>query len=101
MSTYAQPRPSGPTRAPGRRLGAGLDLSPSIPDRSKRLELGFPAGGRYTRARKARRWSRMKANADSFALLEHPKRRVNSHNLNTRAYSVVGSAQLATLRGTL
>ena len=35
----------------GRRLGAGLGLSPSIPVRSRRLEL---------RARKARRWSRAK-----------------------------------------
>ena len=33
-----------------------LGLSPSISPRSNRLELGFPAG-RYTRARKARRWS--------------------------------------------
>ncbi len=39
---------------------AGLGLSPSIPVRSKRLQLGFPRRERYTRGRKARRWSRAK-----------------------------------------
>ncbi len=42
MSIWPHPRRSGPTGPPGRRLAAGLGLSPSIPDRSKRLELGFP-----------------------------------------------------------
>ena len=40
-------------------LGQDSPLSPSIPVRRKRLELGFPRR-RYTRARKARRWSRAK-----------------------------------------
>ncbi len=39
--------------------GAGLGLSPSIPVRSKRLELGL-AGEDVTIARQARRWSRAK-----------------------------------------
>ena len=45
MSSWAHPCPSGPTGPPGRRLGARRGGSPSIPVRSKRLELGFPAGG--------------------------------------------------------
>ncbi len=36
---------SGPTAPPGRRLGAGPGLSPSIPVSIKRLDLGFPGGG--------------------------------------------------------
>ncbi len=36
--------PSGPTWPPDRRLGAELDLSSSIPVRSKQLVLGFPGG---------------------------------------------------------
>ena len=44
MSICPHPCPSGPTGPPGRRLGVGLGLSPSIPVRSKRLELGLPAG---------------------------------------------------------
>ncbi len=47
MSIWAHPCLSGPTGPPGRRLGAGLGLSPSIPVRIKRLELVFP-GGRVT-----------------------------------------------------
>lgn len=46
--------PSGPTGPPGRRLRTGLGLSPSIPVISKRQNLAFPGGGRYTRDRKAR-----------------------------------------------
>ena len=44
MSICPHPCLSGPTGPPGRRLGAGLGLSPSIPVKSKRLELGFPGG---------------------------------------------------------
>ena len=50
MSICPHPWQSGPTGPPGRRLGAGLDLSPSIPLRSKRLELGLAGGGCYTRS---------------------------------------------------
>ena len=42
MSICPHPCPSGSTGPPGRRLGAGLGLSPSIPVSYKRLELGFP-----------------------------------------------------------
>ncbi len=45
MSFRPHPLPKRPDRAPGRRLGAGLGLSPSIPDRIKRLELGLPGRG--------------------------------------------------------
>ena len=44
MSICPHPCPSGSTGPPGRRLGAGLGLSPSIPVSYKRLELGFPGG---------------------------------------------------------
>ncbi len=42
--------PSGPTGTTGRRLGAGLRLSPSIPVRSKLLELGFGGGAVHSRS---------------------------------------------------
>ena len=46
MTIFPYPRPSGPTGAPGRRLGAGLGESPSIQARSKRLENDcVPRGG--------------------------------------------------------
>ena len=38
------------------RLGAGLGLSPSIPDRSKRLELGFPGGAQRVIIATLRDW---------------------------------------------
>ncbi len=57
MSIRPHPCPTGPTGPPGRRLGAGLGLSPSIPLRRKRLQLGFPRGACYTHTRKAGRWS--------------------------------------------
>ena len=70
MSICPNRRPSGPAQPPGRRLGAGLGLSPSIPARSKRLEPGFPGRGRYTRARQARRWSRPKVKWQMSALMK-------------------------------
>ncbi len=59
MSICPHRHPSGPPGPPERHSLARLGLSPSIPLICKRLELGLP-GGRYTRARKARRWSRAK-----------------------------------------
>ena len=59
MSIYPHPCPAARQGSPGRCLGAGLGLSLSNPDSSKRLELGFPPGG-YTCAREARRWRRAK-----------------------------------------
>lgn len=41
------------------RLGAGLSLSPSIPEGARDWNLGLGGGG-YTLARIARRWSRAK-----------------------------------------
>ncbi len=48
MSICPHPCPSGPTGAPGRRFGAGPGLSPLIPVRSKRLELGFGEGALHS-----------------------------------------------------
>ena len=44
MSICPHPCPSGPTGSPGRRLGSGLGRSPSIPVRSKRLQLASSGG---------------------------------------------------------